>query len=812
MTRPVLKSLLIRDFRSISGEWTIPLDAGVVLVHGPNGAGKTSLLSALELAATGSISYLDRLGDAAYRTHLNYRGTTSGLVSLETVGLSTENSGTATLTAKGAECAPLLDGKMVQVLVERCLLPQATLGRLFEVYAPKDDRGAVTPLRRFVNEILSLDTVDSLIDGLYATGHVARIEKLSRYWKAVERRVEALRESEETAKEARGAAAARVADRRAKLSQLLEIQAENVAADFADQAVTALIESGTKHAEESARSMEALLRLDAIESTLRTEELLNTDPNEPENLSEITSAEARLAEWRSSRSGPLFEWFNTTEGGAAVEAPPDPSIALRELKSQISDLELSLTNARRRLSNLDDLSRRSAEGRVALADRDRRLGELESSKAMASSSSAAAELASVLVGVLEHVDGDECPVCNQQFVPSGTLRQHVISRVESLSQDAAQLLEAEDARARLMSERSALAAQLSDIETQSAQFDRESLTHDVREVAARLTSLKSLEPLGEAGRVAVEEVARLRGAEASSMRRRTLLDECLTDLNQVAVSLQVEPASGLTTQRVAALRGVARAVIDKYAVEQRRLSDVYRLREELSDAIGSLKVEDATLVELRASILALTRQLQKAKRRKEVASDLRKDAERLRTAITTRVFDEKLNGSWSKIFGALVPSEPFVPQFKPIPAGSRRATVEIETVHRDGIEAASPAAMLSHGNLNTAALSLFIALHFEVSTQLPWLIFDDPVQSMDELHIANFASLVKQLTRRNGRQVVIAVHERELFEYLALELTPASLQEEVLTVELQRTYGKSVITWNRMQFSEDTALSPLPAA
>lgn len=558
--------------------------------------------------------------------------------------------------------------------------------------------------------------------------------------------------------------------------------------------------------------MEALLRLDAIESTLRREGLLTTDPNEPEDLSEFASAEARLTEWRSSRARPLFEWFAAEESAPAAESDPDPSIVLRELKAQISDLELSQADARRRLASLDDLHQRSGEARVALADVDRRLEKLESSRSEASRSSAAADLASVLVAVLEHIDGDECPVCNQQFVPSGSLRQHVISKIGSLNEDAAQLLEAEATRAHLKNERSVLAAQLGDVEAQSTQFDRASLEHEVREVSGRLAALKALEPIGEAGRVATDEVARLRSIRASSIRRRTLLDECLTDINDVATSLQVRSPSGLVAQRVAALRAVAQAVIDENAADQRRLSEVNRLREELSDAISSLEVETATLAEVRTSISTLAHQIEEAKRRKEVASELRKDAERLRTATTTRVFDEQLNGSWAKIFSALVPSEPFVPQFKPIPAGSRRATVEIDTVHRDGIEAASPAAMLSHGNLNTAALSLFVALHFAVSAQLPWLVFDDPVQSMDELHVSNFAALVKQLTRQNGRQIVIAVHERELFEYLALELTPASPREEVLTVELERTYGRSVISWDRLQFSEDTALSPIPAA
>jgi len=120
--------------------------------------------------------------------------------------------------------------------------------------------------------------------------------------------------------------------------------------------------------------------------------------------------------------------------------------------------------------------------------------------------------------------------------------------------------------------------------------------------------------------------------------------------------------------------------------------------------------------------------------------------------------------------------------------------------------------MLSQGNLNTAALSLFVAMHFAVPAELPWLLFDDPVQSMDDLHVSNFAALVKQLTRRNGRQVVIAVHERELFDYLALELTPASPDEELLTVILDRTYGKSVVASQRVLFRQDTAVMASPAA
>lgn len=101
--------------------------------------------------------------------------------------------------------------------------------------------------------------------------------------------------------------------------------------------------------------------------------------------------------------------------------------------------------------------------------------------------------------------------------------------------------------------------------------------------------------------------------------------------------------------------------------------------------------------------------------------------------------------------------------------------------------------MLSAGNLNTAALTLFLALHLSVEPSLPWLILDDPVQSMDELHIAQFAALLRTFSKELGRQTIIAVHDRQLFEYLSLELSPAFEGDRLIRVELGRsTAGASV--------------------
>ena len=66
--------------------------------------------------------------------------------------------------------------------------------------------------------------------------------------------------------------------------------------------------------------------------------------------------------------------------------------------------------------------------------------------------------------------------------------------------------------------------------------------------------------------------------------------------------------------------------------------------------------------------------------------------------------------------------------------------------------------MLSAGNLNTAALTLFLLLHLSVNPELPWLIIDDPVQSMDEVHIAQFAALLRTLSKGHRCNELVQSH------------------------------------------------------
>lgn len=132
----------------------------------------------------------------------------------------------------------------------------------------------------------------------------------------------------------------------------------------------------------------------------------------------------------------------------------------------------------------------------------------------------------------------------------------------------------------------------------------------------------------------------------------------------------------------------------------------------------------------------------------------------------------------------------------------------LETLHRSGKASGSPGAMLSQGNLSTAALTLFLALHLSVPKRLPWLVLDDPVQSMDDVHTAQFAALLRTLSKVLDRQLVIAVHERALFDYLTLELSPAFPGDSLITVEIARKFqGHAVATPRAFGYEETFSIA-----
>ena len=220
-----------------------------------------------------------------------------------------------------------------------------------------------------------------------------------------------------------------------------------------------------------------------------------------------------------------------------------------------------------------------------------------------------------------------------------------------------------------------------------------------------------------------------------------------------------------------------------------------------------LEVEEQISKDQRSKQL-IDQSLGRAQALREAGIRVRNTVDTVRSSIIRREFNERLNRVWRDLFVRLAPGEPFIPAFRIPNSSTQKLQPKLITeFRRGGDSGGTPGAMLSAGNLNTAALSLFIALHLSVARELPWLILDDPVQSMDDIHIAHFVALLRTLSKEHGRQVIIAIHDRQLFEYLRLELSPAYPEDSLLTLELSRGARRdSICISKRITFKQERDL------
>jgi DNA repair protein SbcC/Rad50 len=475
---PRLQSISISDFRSVRGPVTVPLDAPVVLIHGPNGVGKTSVLSAIELGLTGQVPSMARV-DPDYVTYLPHRDATTARISLSASGFDPERRAAELLiTREGIQNTPLLTRDLSRFFSERCYLAQSTLGRLLEIYQHKDSRQSDSPLTEFVKDLLGLNQLDALIDGLHAAGDVRRLRRAVPDYLNVE--------------EARTAADGRLSRARVAIAV-----SEAERAPFQQRLTTAL----------------QRLQSNTAVSTLQPTEIdaVLNDDREERRLTELAtlrhSLTALQAQWASLATAPgasaqaaaeadekdtAAELARWREGdGAALE------ILIGELRSTFADLPSS--------SGTDPQFARSAAASCVAAELNRcidqldrldadakRLAELDQSIARGQARVALLDeqigglagdadgLAQVLAQLLPHVHTDACPVCGRDYseVSSDPLLVRVTDQVTSLRDRAGRL--------------QALSREKSEVVAAQSAIDNERASLMSRQLSAKaLNSLKT---------------------------------------------------------------------------------------------------------------------------------------------------------------------------------------------------------------------------------------------------------------------------------------------------------------------------------
>lgn len=807
MTIEDTATLTVTDFRAISGTVSIPVHADITLVHGSNGMGKSSLVSALELALAGTVSGIG--ADAS--GHLLHHGRPRGRVTLDTAGDSRTSTINQVVTAN-----PHLVPGDAAFLSDRCYLPQSKLGRLLEIYQASASKKQASPLTRFVQELLGLDEIEAILDGLEPVMEVARLRTFVPEFEELEREPERLTPHLDAGQAQRSALRARLAaERQGVAASLSALEApETLRIDAAGAVeVGNWVRSQDGSAELSAlvgyqhevRSMsERFARWDASggASSLRVA------------TSRLREAKAALSVWDAD-AGRKVEGALTalqkelTAVPSAVSMGPGPAVeeAIRLLRIETARCRTLLERDGEAREALEVATERLASEKKQVAATEARLSAMATTARFD-------QLVQLLTSAADLIEGDVCPVCERDYaeVRSGTeLRARLRARLTNLT------AQAKDIQALTALRRTHMET-VAQLERAVADSEARRLSAADRSAAAqRLSGLEqSASELGGLADSAAQGDSYVRRVTAAEQEVSQLSGEAETVSSLSARAADLARAVGLPSAGGdLAIREVipriAQVVASKLASAERRQAarhDALAALEAFERDRQSLIAVDREVHDIEARIERATSEFATLKARREALKRVRRTAEAKKVDVISTVFTEGLNRTWRSLFVRLAPDEPYVPSFRVPPKGRKLAQIELETVHRDGSPAGAPGAMLSSGNLNTAALTLFLALNLSVPRRLPWLLLDDPIQSMDEVHVSQFAALIRSLVRDHGRQVVLAVHERSLFDYLSLELAPARRGATLSTVSLSRDQARrSVVSTVNHVFIPEPALA-----
>jgi exonuclease SbcC len=765
-------------------------------------------MSALELTLRGGFSGLEK----ADPRHLIHRGASSS-----TIQLLTEDGSTIDyeINESGVTGTPLLEVEKGNYFAERCYLQQRILGNLLELYEkPAEDKPSV--LTEFVNDLLGLDELEDLIDGLHVVGHKSRVQKLIPDYAALERKQVQLRDEVESLKKTSQGQVDHLVVARGELRSLLgSLDAPATLVEELDSAAAWLERDEGSGDEEWSIVVAARRELNAL--IARAERLEQREEAGTLRDLEAAAATARSEAdvWRRSEGQSLESLLDNTReslpGIPASGGAADPASVLEHAQQlaqkEIARLDALLEAAKRADAELERLEGGINETRQRLNGIDAQLGELRTA-------TAAEQLGKALAALVPHTHTEDCPICGRDYseVSREPLSAHLAARVSELASEAERLQDLANARMGAASELHSLQEQYEAISRErvessvrdksaAALLQMEELHHTLSEIAPGVSSGAAIL---KAEAETEQALLRAREKDASLLQLRGEIDEVASSLDQPPTQ-----TAASATERLASLSAY---VEDRIAFYERRSTLWTEASEKVKAMIVGTDESRRTKGELSAAEEKLTRiamAITELETRRTSLKAVRKKALSARSRIVRSVFTKSLNNVWGDLFLRLAPEEPFVPGFR-IPAEGEKVIASLETTHRDGSPGGSPGEMLSAGNLNTAALTLFLALNLSVPQRLPWIVLDDPVQSMDEIHVAQFAALLRTLTKEHGRQVILAVHERALFDYLSLELSPAGPEEGLAAIELTRGPDGSTSTKPHFHaYAEDQAFASI---
>lgn len=462
----------------------------------------------------------------------------------------------------------------------------------------------------------------------------------------------------------------------------------------------------------------------------------------------LRSAESELArlEQRMATQPEIAQARSQLESELAANAT---SFEMSRLPVQAADAASLIQSARRMRTSAErllseDINLRQREANLPEVDVDRLAGILvtqeqtEQERAEAQHAldralqkqrdaeqraSQLAELATIAIPLL----GEKCPVCDQDI------------HTEEVDAHLRELISA-------------------------GGVDLPALMSATAEARQRVTTLEEKATSLKAQREEMELAARQ--IEEMSVARSRWRQECET-LASTGTSLRSTAKEGIADGHVEALTEL-RASADHLAAITERLASLLNT----SGLSEEVERQRDQVVKTRESMGELSAHAARASRQAEDAKTLAGAATRSITRVASDRF-ESLQPLVDDIFGRLAPHPAFTAMRFEMGVSYRSGFADPLVEDPESGVTGDPLLVFSSSQANVAALTYFLALSWAAGSKaLPFLLLDDPLQSMDDVNALGFADLCRHVRRR--RQLVVSTHEDRLAGLLQRKLTPRS--------------------------------------
>jgi len=808
-----LLELHIKGFRGFKQIDPIPLDGDFVLVYGQNASGKSTILQALELALTGAVDdfkgyekdYPRCLKHAFWsedaQVKLRFRDESN--VTREIGAIVGEK-----IVQNGNTLAP----DSVRFFQDRCYLPQKKLARLIDYYRTGGVDQSDPPLVRFILEMLNMNKVENLTRGLHIARDKRRIERSCRQVADLVLELETVEAQSKIATDQSASTILRLEDAKKNVKAIsLDIGSSELPVEWTVSVLKDWLSNERaifgQGASDRLKELQQLAgELQHLNGTLEAVR----GATEQRALSEIERDVDRLRGAIERRQSVLL----VSLSGAITVLSPEVGAVVGQ--------EVNLGRRHRRLLEALASARAEAEMRVIRGDQirdeyERSVVDLgtcdEQLKALVSGSVMAIgrhkQRMELLQQALGIVASDECPVCSRDFgeLQKGGLHQHVQNEVARLGGDVKAIEEALKSRAVLLERKQRLTSRISQI--LQAGLLAPQVSSDIK---AHVTSIKEWEVAlsGAAGEIQAweDDVATLQSCVAEKkVALQHEAGEARARARLVAIAKEVEfqGTVGKPETDPQALEEFLGKLIE---TKKAKATAFHRIEEAIGLTID-LWTESSRLAKRARELKLIQDSL--LKRRDALAERVdevkRFDGAigRARSTVINQVFTEGINSLWFDLFSRLARNEPFRPEIGQPEINRGRMKSSVMAVHGSVAPFDDLGAVLSSGNMNTAALSLFLTLHLVEPKRHRVIVLDDPVQNMDDVHVTQLTALLRAVKNQAGRQIVISVHEKAMFDYLQLELGPSRSGESLVTVEITKAMGgqESLVSCKRHEWKED---------